>query len=201
MSPTFLVNAYRLLSVLCLLQIGSGLAAILIYGIDGIVASQYLQITPILFGILTLERIYRLLPYTRRTDTTIFSRVHMHYALFVFNPVLWVVCALALQVVESRILPASIAACRANRFMAAKCIPVGMNLVLPYALIVTQFSVSQVLRRRARAIHGAEMVPMPQPVPRPWLYSDQVVPAWMTPHVAEFDEVSLEEGDNKSPKA
>ncbi|KAJ7136684.1 hypothetical protein C8R44DRAFT_361265 [Mycena epipterygia] len=198
MSLAFLVNAYLLVAVLCLLQIGSGLAAIHLYGIGR--GAIYLQIIPVLFGVVTLEKMYRMLKYTRRTDTTIFSRVHTHYVQLVYLAVpIWPICVFALSVVERQVIPPASTLCRANGFWIWQCIPLGMNVVLPYTLSITLFFTSQLLKRRARAIHGVENVPMPQPVPRPWLYADnKVVPAWMTPHVAEFETVPLEEGAGKS---
>ncbi|KAJ6586401.1 hypothetical protein DFH09DRAFT_1308433 [Mycena vulgaris] len=101
---------------------------------------------------------------------------------------------MANYLVEDQVTPAASAACRTNAFMLWQCIPLGLNRVLPYALGVTLITASQVLRRRALAIHGAALVPMPQPVPRP-LYSDKIVPAWMTLHMAELElPVSVEEG-------
>jgi hypothetical protein len=73
-----------------------------------------------------------------------------------------------------------------------------MRLLPCYSLhngISSVFSASQILRKRALAIYGAEKVAMPEPIPRPWLYWDQQVPAWRTPHIAEFERpIFLEEG-------
>jgi hypothetical protein len=57
------------------------------------------------------------------------------------------------------------------------------------------FSASELLRRRALAIHGAALVAVPPPDPRPWLWIDKDIPAWKAAHLAEFESpVSAEEG-------
>ncbi|KAJ7136695.1 hypothetical protein C8R44DRAFT_868818 [Mycena epipterygia] len=215
--PVFLTNIYRLVSALCLLQIGSSLAALCsLYDSVDDNALQYLPISPIITSVSTLWGTYRLLPYSRgsRIDTTTFSRVHRHYNQLLCNGISWVTCGLIISMpmlvsflpsspplAESPLIPASLLACHNQNFMTAKCMPVGMTFVLPFVIGATYFAASQLLRLRARAIHGTEKVLMPQPIPRPWLYHVKDVPAWMTPHVAEFETVSLEEADTKADKA
>ncbi|KAJ7663689.1 hypothetical protein B0H17DRAFT_1092513 [Mycena rosella] len=189
---TLLVNAYRLAFLLCLLQIGSALAAICLYGLAPTVGVMCLQITPIAYSVWALADISRLLPYTRRTDTTIRSRVGTHYNSLIAHYYFYLIYAISMYNLELR--PSLGATCRANTLHLWQCIPFALNDVLLPVLIVTLLAASQVLRRRAIAIHGVALVPMPEPVPRPWGYFDRTVWAWKTPHLAEFElPVSVEE--------
>ncbi|KAJ7665614.1 hypothetical protein B0H17DRAFT_1090706 [Mycena rosella] len=87
MTLVFLANAYRLASLLCVLLIGSAVAAICLYGLAVPSFSEiYLQIMPIGYAIWTLVDIHRLLPYIHRTDTTVSSRVNKHYISLVVHP-------------------------------------------------------------------------------------------------------------------
>ncbi|KAJ6586400.1 hypothetical protein DFH09DRAFT_1308432 [Mycena vulgaris] len=56
MALPFLGNAYRLVSVLCVLQIASALTTIYLYGLD--MRLTYLQSLPAVQGTLTLQTIY-----------------------------------------------------------------------------------------------------------------------------------------------
>ncbi|KAJ7105944.1 hypothetical protein C8R44DRAFT_745599 [Mycena epipterygia] len=185
--PVFLTNAYYLVSSLCLLQIGSSLAAIAILfdGSDSERASLLLPFLTlfIINGVINLWKTYRLLPYSRgsRIDTTTSSRVHQHYNWLLTSGISWGYFGIMLSMpLRSKRVPPA----------------VGISFVLPFVLSVTYIAASQLLRLRARAIHGTEKVPMPQPDPRPWLYYVKDVPAWMTPHVAEFKTLSPEDETN-----
>ncbi|KAJ7136696.1 hypothetical protein C8R44DRAFT_767696 [Mycena epipterygia] len=184
--PVFLTNAYYLVSALCLLQIGSSLGAlaILFDGSDLDRALLFLSflIFFIINGVIHLWKIYRLLPYSRgsRIDTTISSRVYQHYNWLLNNGISWGYFGIMLSILaRSKQIPPA----------------VRISFVLPFVLSVTCIAASQLLRLRARAIHGTEKVLMPQPDPQPWLYHYYAkdVPAWMTPHVAEFETLSLED--------
>jgi len=197
MALTFLVHAYRLASVLAILQTGAGVAAMYLYssepGADDIMV---MLVHPIVNGLMTLYWVYRLSSYTRRADTTVYSRVHFHYRLLLnFSLGVWGVLGIAMNWIQFYVMPAATATCLADAFMHWQCIPLALCLTLPFALAITLFSASHILRKRALAIYGAEKVAMPAPIPRPWLYWDQQVPAWRTPHLAEFERpIFLEEG-------
>ncbi|KAJ7686819.1 hypothetical protein B0H17DRAFT_1071198 [Mycena rosella] len=198
MSLSFIAKSYRLVCVLSVLHIGSGLAATYLHGVSRTDIGKFIQlISTFMGGVITLERMYHLVPYTRpgRTDTTVFSRVLAHYsALFTYGIIIWPVSALYAYLVESHILIAATAACRAETFMRWDCVPLAANRVLPWAVSATLLSAAYVILRDSLVRHGKAPVPMPSPTPRPWLYSDRDVPAWMTPHVAELWLPSVEEG-------
>ncbi|KAJ7136682.1 hypothetical protein C8R44DRAFT_767663 [Mycena epipterygia] len=206
--PVFLTNVYHLVSALCLLQIGSSLAAmaILFDGFDSERSAFLVLPIPIIFnGVMNLWKTYQLLPYSRgsRIDTTVSSRVRLHYNWLLCSGMTWGYCGFIVLTpirTQPTVIPPALAACHERNFLTANCIPVGMSFALPFLLGITYIAASQLLRLRARAIHGTEKVPMPQPVPRPWFYRVKNEPAWMTPHVAEFETLSLEEDETKAEK-
>ncbi|KAJ6576517.1 hypothetical protein DFH09DRAFT_1149565 [Mycena vulgaris] len=51
------------------------------------VAAMYVQLSPAVLSTMALQPIYRLCKYTRRTDTTVYSRVNMHHGTLVLYSV------------------------------------------------------------------------------------------------------------------
>ncbi|KAJ7468454.1 hypothetical protein FB451DRAFT_1400832 [Mycena latifolia] len=185
--------------VLSLLHLASGLAAAYLYGLSGSLTGKLVQTISIGFGPLaTFEKMYRMLPYVTRpghTDTTVLSRVMIHYGtLLLLALLVWPIAAVYAYLVDKRVLLDPVAACRADAYLRWACAPLAAHRVLPFTLIATFLSAAYVLVRDSIARHGRARIPMPSPTPRPWRYRDQDVAAYLTPHVAEVWLPSPEEG-------
>ncbi|KAJ6582725.1 hypothetical protein DFH09DRAFT_1145780 [Mycena vulgaris] len=192
---------HRLAWVLSLLYIVFGLTAIYMYGFeDGVGTfhspSRPLSIFCIGWAIITLGMLSKLVPYTTRIDETVpFSRVGKHHTIIGFLLGSWSLPALRifLDLAEhhSSIL---VSKCLADRFLTPKCIPIGMDVVLPIAIVVTLTCASRSMYYRAVSRYGTENVPLPAHMPHPANFfpfqtypPGSELPAWMLAHIAEIE--------------
>lgn len=143
--------------------------------------------------------------------------------MLIYTAGMWILCGMYLWPLVTLILTISAVAvhiilpsqnnsmgtwsCVANAFIAIRCIPIAMNVFLPYAIIAssassaaltrtsaqqprTVFSAARTLRLRAQAVCSTQLVPIPSATdPGPQL------PAWMLLHLAD-----LREGNTNSVK-
>ncbi|KAJ7181263.1 hypothetical protein C8R46DRAFT_1071797, partial [Mycena filopes] len=198
--PSF-TTRYRFVYALSLLQVVAGVATVWLYGLVGGVAAAIIQLTPPAYALGTAVLIHRMLPYTtRKTDTpTNLSRVDVHYHNLIFTCFMWVLCFVNTRDFDFYGLPKYEASSKALALCAQsassidswKCIPPGMDAVLPIAIVVALFSTCRALKRRATALYGTEFKLVAAP---PLESSDQssdstaetkLIPAWMAVQVAD----------------
>ncbi|KAJ7182297.1 hypothetical protein C8R43DRAFT_966695 [Mycena crocata] len=198
-----LSKVYRLVLFLCLLQIGSAVCTMLIFGLTATAISQLMLVLPALF---TLPATYQLcvvhfistsihhitvfawvgrLKATRQIDHKL-SRVDKH----VHGLVILLVVIAASSLPAIGLLDTQLTFCAFERFLDFRCVPIMLDIVLPtLTCIIVIFSMALVMSR-ARAIHGVEMVPLPVVAP-------ELVPAWTLARIAEIDmESGSENGGN-----
>ncbi|KAJ6554641.1 hypothetical protein B0H19DRAFT_1072002 [Mycena capillaripes] len=116
----------------------------------------------------------RLYP-TRHVDpSNPYSRIDMQYNFLVYLIGMWVLCAVGWfhTAIQSELLSAVLASCAStdSLYMDPKCIPLGMDLVLPFLIIVALRSSMNALHRCAVSVHGTGIVQFPDEV-APHLYA------------------------------
>jgi len=188
---------YRLVYALSLLQIASSVATLALYGADGYVV--FTVVTPTAYAFCTAVMMHRMLSYARRPDPNHpHSRVKGQYYMLIYTVGMWVLCILVLfyyTTYRSALLSTALAICAPWKFFAnMKCVPLGMDTVLPFAILTTVHSASRALRRQAVELHGMDIVVAPL-VPVAQSASESAaaatdpkkfIPAWMAPHVADL---------------
>ncbi|KAJ7905229.1 hypothetical protein B0H13DRAFT_2023344, partial [Mycena leptocephala] len=191
MSFASLTNIYCLVGALSALQSASGLAAIFLHGLSGSAPSIILQVSPAVYGVTTASLMYRMLSYRRTADANALSRVNIQYYILIYTAGMWILCAVAVHIIlPSQNNSMGTSCCVANAFIAIRCIPIAINVFLPYAIIASMFSAARTLRLRAQAVCSTRLVPIPSATdPGPQL------PAWMLLHLAD-----LREGKTNSVK-
>ncbi|KAJ7670979.1 hypothetical protein B0H17DRAFT_1209229 [Mycena rosella] len=196
MSFISVTNAYRRVAALSLLQLTSGLSTIYIYGLHG--SAGTFQLVLSLYAAVTVVIMYRLLSHTRFTSAHIISRVQgQYYSLLYFaHWFFFVVCSTT----AAGVLSEPRWACLAERFDSPQCMVLGVDMVLPYAIIAALYLAARALRRCAIAIHGTELITiqgtslvtiLPPPAGAP---AAKLIPAWTTPHMADLRRACEERG-------
>ncbi|KAJ7739247.1 hypothetical protein DFH07DRAFT_840302 [Mycena maculata] len=174
-----LASLYRLVLVLCLLQIVSGICTIRVFGLTLTGGSHFVQM---LFVALSIPMLYYLTKCSRRTDRWL-SRVDHHILVLACLITNWGMATLITLFFQSTIdFTVIISPCANEMFMIARCAPVVLNTALPIASISILYHASGRIARRARDIHGEEMVVLPQ----------KIVPAWSLGTVSETDSDRVE---------
>ncbi|KAJ7181270.1 hypothetical protein C8R46DRAFT_1071808 [Mycena filopes] len=197
MSFPSLTTRYLFIYALSLLQVVAGFATVWLYGLVGGVASTIIQLSPPVYALCTAAMIHRMLPYTtRKTDpATTFSRVDMHYYHLIYTLFMWGLCLVNTRNIyglpkyepASQALALCIQSAPSMDSDSWKCVPVGLDAVLPLAIVAAVFSTCRTLKHRAVALYGTELVPAP-----PLDSSDctaetqaKLIPAWMAVQVAD----------------
>ncbi|KAJ7893298.1 hypothetical protein B0H14DRAFT_2684617 [Mycena olivaceomarginata] len=187
---TSFIARYRLVYALCLLQIVSGVATLALYGADGNVASKIIQVAPTFYAFLTAWMMHLMLSYARRADPSDYRpRVEGQYRLLICTVGVWMYCILVSFWIlpQSTRLSTALVSCPPTDFPAnLKCVPLATDIILPFSILGAAYSALRALRRRAVELHGTEMVTIPVGcslwVPPP----QNLVAAWMLPHVADL---------------
>ncbi|KAJ7339080.1 hypothetical protein DFH08DRAFT_1082553 [Mycena albidolilacea] len=97
-----------------------------------------------------------------------------------------------------------VASCVPKGFLTFRCIPVGLDLVLPFAIFATLIRASWTIYHRSTALHGEHVaVALPSGVPHPANFfpfrnypAGSEVPVWMLVHIADTERDESEEGEN-----
>ncbi|KAJ6563307.1 hypothetical protein DFH09DRAFT_1364121 [Mycena vulgaris] len=155
-------SLYRFVYILCLLQIISSAWTIYEFVFNATGESQMMLI---LYTAVTIPLVIQLAMSTGSTRTR-YSRVYDHMQRIFFLVFSWF---LGSTPFETPYLPLFLAArgsetvlspCAAERFMAARCVPIALDVALPVAICATP----RRIMLRARAIHGEENVALPPPL-------------------------------------
>ncbi|KAJ7351378.1 hypothetical protein DFH08DRAFT_1078412 [Mycena albidolilacea] len=163
LSPTMgfrsLASLYTLIYALNIVQIALG--AWIMHNFDWKETAEA-QFTLMFVALYALPMIYLLTRYQRRTEHRL-SRVHENTNFLAFMVIFWSVAevfAIAFVVMRASTAGAS---CPPRRLLSLRCLPLVLSLLLPLAHCVIFVHVAKLIRERARAMYGEEMVPLPLP--------------------------------------
>ncbi|KAJ6626624.1 hypothetical protein B0H10DRAFT_1997895 [Mycena sp. CBHHK59/15] len=159
-SPSML---YRLACAFSLLQIGSGLATVLVYEVDDARDSQFIAI---LYAINTFYMVYMLIPHTTRKDSDPISRLNKQFVIINFLLLCWVLSVGMVPLTVGSGITHVISSCLSERFMSPICVTIGIDMALPFALIFTLGTVSWSIYTGARSLQAREPF-LQQPPPSP----------------------------------
>ncbi|KAJ7264492.1 hypothetical protein B0H12DRAFT_1101949 [Mycena haematopus] len=152
-SPGFL---YRLACGLSLAHIASGLTTIFVYDVEDATDSQFIAI---LYAIITSTWSMRI-PHTTQKDNDPVSRLNKQFVIINFLLLCWVL---------SGANHTTISHCSTARFLSPKCLTVGLDMTLPFALIGTRAKcISWTIYRTAHAIQAAPAPPEAPRTPTPF---------------------------------
>ncbi|KAJ7739272.1 hypothetical protein DFH07DRAFT_840388 [Mycena maculata] len=160
---------YRLAYVFALIQVAAGLSTIFVYEVDDARDSQFIAV---LYALTTFYMVYMLIPQTTARDTDAVSRLNKQFVIVNFLVFCWVLSVgMVPLTVHSRITN-TLVPCAAARFLTPKCITLGLDMVLPFALIGTLGTISYLIYHDAQTVQAARCVPTPapqqeQPQPQP----------------------------------
>ncbi|KAF7363051.1 hypothetical protein MVEN_00656900 [Mycena venus] len=185
---TSFIARYRFVYALCLLQIVSGVATLALYGADGSVASKVIQVAPTVYALITALKIHRMLSYAHRADPSQpLSRVEGQYLLLIYMVGMWVLCILVSFWPQYRRFSTMLASCLSTNFPAnLKCVSLATDIVFPFSILGAVYSALRALQRRAVELHGADMVAIPVECSLSVTYPQNLIEAWMLPHVADL---------------
>ncbi|KAJ6585969.1 hypothetical protein B0H19DRAFT_1111058 [Mycena capillaripes] len=198
------IAKYRLARRLSMLQLASSTATLALYGADGDYASKGLQLAPTIYALFTIGMLHRMLYYTRHVNQAkAFSRIDIQHSMLILMIGMWIYCIFCwmYSATQSAVLSATLASCAPHHsyFLTnPQCIPLWIDLVLPFLIIATLRSAMRALRQRAVSVHGTARIQ--GPVQTTSDISNDVpgagLPAWMAPnlHVADLGEYSNSEG-------
>ncbi|KAJ6578714.1 hypothetical protein DFH09DRAFT_1310689 [Mycena vulgaris] len=92
--------------------------------------------------------------------------------------------------------------CPADSMITLACVPIGLNVILPVAILTSLTCGCWTVYHRAVAIHGETEIVLPADTPHPANFgarrypAGSQVPLWMLAHVAETERVNDEEARN-----
>ncbi|KAJ7837838.1 hypothetical protein B0H13DRAFT_2104867 [Mycena leptocephala] len=184
---------HRLTLGLSLLYLVSGLTIIYLDGYSGF------YIFPVICTVITAGMLLRLIPYLTYVDATNpLSRAGKHFVFVSFLMVNWVPPVLFrtfFQITgEHTATTPQLTQCFADRFLALRCIPIGMDLIFPFAIFATLMRASWTVYHRAIALHGEANVSLPPDIPHPANFfpfrfypPGHEVPLWMLAHIADTE--------------
>ncbi|KAJ6454184.1 hypothetical protein C8R45DRAFT_1112124 [Mycena sanguinolenta] len=137
------------------------------------------------------------------------SRVGRHFVFISFLVCGWLVPVLRVffEMIEGD--PAKrtpmVNACIPERFLTLRCIPVGVDFVLPFVIFATLMRGSWTVYHRAVAVHGEEeeaSIALPPGIPHPANFfpfkvypPGSQVPLWMLAHMADIERNEEPEGE------
>ncbi|KAJ7122251.1 hypothetical protein C8R44DRAFT_785891 [Mycena epipterygia] len=147
---------YRLAYGLSLTQIASGLATIFVYEIDDARDSQFIAI---LYAVTTFYMVYMLIPSTMQRDNDPVSRLNKQFVIINFLLLCWVLSLAIVPLTVGAYITRDISDCVSVHFMTPKCLTLGLDMTLPFALIVTLGTISYTIFRGARALQAAPKLP------------------------------------------
>jgi len=150
---------YRLACTLSLAHIASGLATIFVYDVDDARDSQFIAI---LYAINTFYMVYMLIPHTTKKDNDPISRLNKQFVIINFLLLCWVLSIGLVPLTVSAGIIRTISHCAEARFMSPKCLTIGLDMTLPFALIGTLGTISWTIYRSARALQAVPPTPQSQ---------------------------------------
>ncbi|KAJ6554643.1 hypothetical protein B0H19DRAFT_1154268 [Mycena capillaripes] len=195
---------YRLARRLSLLQLASSAATLALYGANGNYASKVLQLAPTIYALLTIGTLHRMLYYTRHVNKAkAYSRIDMQYCMLIYMIGMWALCVVCwiYGATQSAVLSNALASCAPHDsyfLRNSSCVPLWIDLFLPFLIIAALHSAMRALRQRAVSVHGTARIqgPVQNTPDTPNETPGVGLPAWLAPdlHVADLGENSESEG-------
>ncbi|KAJ7798517.1 hypothetical protein B0H13DRAFT_2167485 [Mycena leptocephala] len=127
---------YRLAFTLSLAHITSGLATIFVYDVEG--ARDSLFAIP--YALNTLYIVYMLIPHTVQKDTDAGSRLNKQFFFINFLLLCWVLAVGMVPLTFGAGIMRTLHSCANVKFTSTKCLTVGLDMAVPFALIATRAS-------------------------------------------------------------
>ncbi|KAJ6535611.1 hypothetical protein B0H19DRAFT_1183823 [Mycena capillaripes] len=140
---------YRLACTLSLAHIASGLATIFVYDVEDARDSQFIAI---LYAINTFYMVYMLIPHTTQKDNDAVSRLNKQFVIINFLLICWILSIGIVPLTVGAGITRTIYGCADMHFMSPKCVTLGLDMALPFALIATLGTISWSIYRKAREI-------------------------------------------------
>ncbi|KAJ7798518.1 hypothetical protein B0H13DRAFT_2155318 [Mycena leptocephala] len=150
---------YRLACTLSLAHIASALATIIVYDVEDARDSQFIAI---LYALNTFYMVYMLIPHTVQKDNDAVSRLNKQFVIINFLLLCWVLSVGMVPLTVSAGITRTLHSCAAITFMSPKCLTIGVDMALPFALIATLGTISWNIYQDARAIQAVQAVPRQQ---------------------------------------
>ncbi|KAJ7288663.1 hypothetical protein C8J57DRAFT_1494941 [Mycena rebaudengoi] len=156
---------YRLTCALSLIQIASGLATIFVYEVDDAKDSQFIAI---LYALNTFYMVHMLIPRTTRSDNDVISRLNKQFVITNFLLLCWVLSVGMAPLTVGSSISRTVSSCVSAGFMSPKCITLGLDMSLPFALILTLGTASWRLYVGARAFQAQDIASRQPQSPPPF---------------------------------
>ncbi|KAJ6543939.1 hypothetical protein B0H19DRAFT_291357 [Mycena capillaripes] len=185
---------HRLALAFSILYLANGFFTLAIHDFSLRAFADGYQIAAMLAAALTVGLLLKLIPYTTRVDTTNpLSRVGKHFVYVGFASAVWLSPALLTPFgIVGSSKPTTVQ-CLADRFLSPRCIPLGLNAILPFAILGTLLAASYTMHERAIALHGEESIPLPAGIEHPANFwrkrypPGHELPLWMLAHMADVE--------------
>ncbi|KAJ6568761.1 hypothetical protein B0H19DRAFT_1133907 [Mycena capillaripes] len=162
MSSTSFHTRYRLISALSVLLIASNVSTLMHYGAEGNILIKLNHIAPPGFAVITSIAMSRMLSTPHSDPEKSTRRLPSTYNKLMCLLLMWVtLCTSALRF-PSRHRPLAPrlsrarAACVSSPFRM-KCIPLGVDVVLLFSIIIALYSTSRAFRRRVSELYSTRL--------------------------------------------
>ncbi|KAF7292105.1 hypothetical protein MIND_01237200 [Mycena indigotica] len=164
-SPAPLYNAVCGLS---LTHMASSLATILVYDIED---ARDSQVIAIMYSMVTFYMVYTLIPQTTSKDNDPVSRLNKQFVIANFLLLCWLLCVGLVPLTVGPGIAPLISSCAVRMFFSPACITLGLDMVIPFALIATFSCLSW------RFYHNADHIQSLPPLAPPPAPSSPAPPA------------------------
>ncbi|KAK7020385.1 hypothetical protein R3P38DRAFT_2968417 [Favolaschia claudopus] len=148
-SPAFL---YRLVYTLSLAHLASALATVFVYDIED---ARYSQFIAILYSLATFYIMFILIPDSNHRENDPLSRLNKEYVFVNFLAVCWTISLMLVPLTVESDITITLSKCARRRFLSPKCFVIGLDMTLPFALIITLGLISYGVYRSGCELHAA----------------------------------------------
>ncbi|KAJ6462264.1 hypothetical protein C8R47DRAFT_1158567 [Mycena vitilis] len=138
---------------LSLAQIASGLATIFVYEIED---ARYSQFIAILYAINTCYMVSTLIPHTTQKDNDPVNKLNKQFVIINFLLLCWILSVGLVPLTVGAGITHALYPCAAASFLSPKCVAVGLDIGLPFALIATLGTISYNIYHSAGAVQAAQ---------------------------------------------
>ncbi|KAJ7053012.1 hypothetical protein C8F01DRAFT_1140033 [Mycena amicta] len=154
---------YTVASCLSLTHMASSLATILVYDMDD---ARDSQVIAILYSVVTFYMVAMLIPHTTSKDNDPVSRLNKQFVIVNFLLLCWLLSIGLVPLTVGPGLRPLISSCAERAFFSPVCITLGLDMVIPFALIGTLTSISWRIYHNAHHIQSqSQSLPVPIPAP------------------------------------
>ncbi|KAJ7658885.1 hypothetical protein B0H17DRAFT_1096618 [Mycena rosella] len=107
-------------------------------GILTVLVSGDSQFIAILYALNTFYMVYMLIPHTTQRDNDPVSRLNKQFVIVNFLLLCWVLSVGMIPLTVGADIKPTLTHCFSTHFMSPKCITLGLDAALPFALILTR---------------------------------------------------------------